>query len=71
MGCAEKFALSLDWKGAVEMTDDTDNPFARRLSGLDLTIPFNISGKRFRETFKFSDIVAKPTALARAVENEK
>ena len=60
----------MDWRGTIEITDDPHDPFARRISGLDLTVPFKISGKRFRETFEFSDAIDERTALARTIESE-
>jgi len=67
---ARKFARIVGWKGAIEMADEPENAFARRLAGLDLSVPLKISSRRFRETLAFSDPVDEPIALARTVESE-
>ena len=67
---ARRFARIVGWKGAIEITDDPDNAFARRLASLDLSVPLKISGRRFRETFAFSDPVDESVALAETIESE-
>lgn len=68
---ARRFASALDWRGTIALTDDPYDLFARRLQGLDLSVPFRISGNRFRETFGFSDVAGEPIALARTIESER
>ncbi len=67
---AQKFAKITDWRGGIEVTDDPDDPFATRISGLDLKVPFKIKGDKLRQTFGFSDVVDEPIALERTVASE-
>ena len=50
LGWANRIAKTMGWTGSIEVTEDPAHPFARRLTDLDLTVPFKISGRRFRES---------------------
>jgi len=67
---ARKFANTAAWRGAIELTDDPNDSFAQRLSGLNLNVPFKIDGTRLRQTFGFSDVIDGTTALVRTIESE-
>ena len=67
---AQKFAKATGWQGPIEVTDDPNDPFHGRISGLDLSVPFKIDGARLRRLLDFSDVVDEPTALRRTVESE-
>lgn len=68
---AQKFADVLGWRGEIKLSDDPNHPFARRVSGLDLTVPFVISGQKFREHLGFTDVVGATMALNRTIDSER
>lgn len=67
---ATRFANVLGWTGVINQTDDPDTQFARRIGGLDLTVPFKVSSSRIREELGFRDAVGQTQALVRTVASE-
>ena len=68
---AKRFAEVINWQGEIEISDDPNNPFHRRLSGLDLGVPFLIDGSKLRNKLGFADIIDSTTALERTVVSEQ
>lgn len=65
-----RIADVMGWDGVIEVTDDPDDPFARRLESLDLTVPFRIDGRRIREELGFTEVVDVLSGLERTVLDE-
>ncbi|MGI9238362.1 MAG: NAD-dependent epimerase/dehydratase family protein [Woeseiaceae bacterium] len=65
-----RFAEVMSWDGDIEVTDDPDDPFARRLESFDLTVPFEIDGRRIREELGFAEEVDVVSGLKRTVSDE-
>ena len=67
---AEKFARASNWQGQIELTDDPDHAFAKRLDGLDLNVPFKVNGSRFRAHLDFADVIDEATAIEQTIASE-
>ncbi len=67
---AQRISEILGWQGKIELTDDPDNEFQRRISGLDLDVPLVVNSERLRQTLGFTDTVDARTALEKTVSNE-
>jgi len=64
---ALRIASIVGWRGDVELSDDPQHPFARRIAGLDLSVPFRISSRRIREELGYKEITDPAAALTRTV----
>ena len=67
---ARRFANAIEWHGEIELMDDPDDAFAKRLRALDLGVPFLVDGGRFRQRLGFSDVVDKDSALRTTIASE-
>lgn len=67
---ARRIAKVMGWTGDILKSDDSNDPFARRISDLDLTVPFNVSSSRIREELGFKEVVDQTQALMATVASE-
>lgn len=67
---ANRIASVMDWDGRIESVDDPTGSFARRLEGLDLTVPFRIDGRKIRNKLGYSELVDEKEGLKRTVLDE-
>lgn len=67
---ASRIAGVIKWRGTIDVTEDPNHPFARRLAGLDLTVPFKIDGQKLRTQLGFSDVVGVENGLEHTVIDE-
>jgi len=67
---ARRIAEVMGWRGEIRETDDAADPFARRLSGLDLGVPLRFDSGRIRRELGFVDAVSMTEGLERTVADE-
>lgn len=67
---ARRFAEVLNWSGEINLADDPDDPFTRRIAGLDLRVPFKVSSNRIREELGFKEVVDQGQALLSTASSE-
>jgi nucleoside-diphosphate-sugar epimerase len=68
-GWIERLRRATDWTGAAEPTE-ADTPFSRPISGLDLSVPLNISAQRLFTDLEFVPPVALDTAARLTIADE-
>jgi nucleoside-diphosphate-sugar epimerase len=67
---ARRIGRCMDWQGDIEITDQPDNPFARRIAGLDLRVSFEPDSGLIRSLLDYREIVDIETGLERTIAAE-
>lgn len=67
---ARKFAEVLPWEGEIVVSDDPAHPMLSSLAHLDLSVPFKVSGQRFRQVFGDTEVVDPAVSLALTAAEE-
>ena len=68
---AKRIANIMSWNGGIQVNSDPNTAFSRRLSSLNLAVPFNIDSRRIRKQLGFTEQVAVSDGLARTIADER
>ena len=68
-GWIERFRLATGWRGTVDTTG-IDTPLSRALSGLDLSVPLDVSAERLFTDLAFTAPIAPDVAAGLTVADE-
>lgn len=68
-GWIDRLRLAAGWRGSVDISE-TDTPFSRAISGLDLSVALDVSSRRLFTDLEFSPVIALDAAARLTVADE-